>query len=208
MSPRDFYKADTTGLVLAARVYSNVVSPPVMFALIGLAICLYTLPLPSAVTWFLVYGFWVSLFPILFVVFLLYTGRVEELHMSNTRERRLPYVVAFLGSAIAFGLITWFEGPELLRCLTIFNMVELITLALINLAWLISLHSTGAMAASTLISVIWGLPTGLLIGIPLTVSVCWVRLYLRRHTVAQTVVGLGVGMFTVLILIPFGCFTS
>lgn len=208
MSPRDFYKADTTGLVLAARVYSNVVSPPVMFALVGLAICLYTLPPWSAVNWFLIYGFWVSLFPILFVLVLLYTGHVQELHMSDTRERRLPYVVAFLGSAVAFVLVSLYEGPELLRCLTIFNMVELCTLALINLAWLISLHSTGAMAASTLVGLIWGIPAGLLVGIPLTLSVCWVRLYLRRHTLGQTIAGVGVGLFTVLILLPFGCFIN
>lgn len=208
MTPRDFHKADTVGWVKVGRVYSNVVSPPVMFAVLGLAICLQSLPTwESALGWFLTYTFLVAILPLLFVVFMLYKGYIEELHMSNTKERHLPYLVTLLGSLVAYGVIAGFDGPELLRCLAIFNMVELLALLAINFVWLISLHTTGAMAVSTLVGVIWGLPIGLLIGIPLTVSVVWVRLFLRRHTPAQTIVGVFVGMFTVLILIPLGCFS-
>lgn len=208
MRPRDFYKDDHIGWVKFGRIYSNVVSPPVMFILIGLAICLDSLPTwGAAFGWFFTYTFCVAIFPLLFVSFMLYTGRIEELHMSNTRERHLPYVMAIIGSTVAYGLISNFGGPELLRCLTLFNIIELVALSAVNVVWLISLHTTGAMATSTLIAVIWGLPLGLLIGIPLTVSVIWVRLFLRRHTPAQTYAGVVVGLLTVLVLIPFGCFS-
>ena len=207
MLPRDFYEAHTIGFIRAARVYSNIVSPPVMFAVLGLAICLYTLPFWSAVGWFIVYGFWVSLFPILFVLFLLRTGRIEELHMSNTRERHLPYAVAVVGAVLVWGLATWGGAPELLRCLALFNVVELLFLLAINVFWLISLHSTGAAAVAAIIYYVWGAWWGLLIGVPLITSVCFVRLYLRRHTPAQVFMGIGLGAAVVIALHGLGCFS-
>ncbi|MCA9919621.1 MAG: hypothetical protein KC445_16800 [Anaerolineales bacterium] len=206
--PLDFLAHNRTGFVKAARIFSNVVSPPVMFAVVGLAFGLYALPSWIGFLWAAVYGLLVSLAPILVVLFLLKTGRIAELHMSNTRERNIPYISAVLFAAVAYGLIAAFDGPELLRCLAIFNVIELAGLAIINHFWLISLHATGAMATAVLVTLVFGWTAGLLVGIPLVVSVCWVRLFLKRHTVAQVVAGLALGTAVVLILVPFGCFVS
>lgn len=206
--PLDFLAHNRTGFVKAARIYSNVVSPPVMFAVVGLVFGLYALPGWIGFFWAAVYGLLVSLAPILVVVYLLKTGRIAELHMSNTRERNIPYISAVIFAAIAYGLIAGFNGPELLRCLALFNVIELTGLAVINHFWLISLHATGAMATAVLVTLVFGWATGLLVGIPLVGSVCWVRLFLKRHTPAQIVAGLGLGTAVVLVLVPFGCFVS
>ncbi|MCB8979903.1 MAG: phosphatase PAP2 family protein [Ardenticatenaceae bacterium] len=206
--PLDFLAHNRTGFVKAARIYSNVVSPPVMFAVVGLAFGLYAWPNWAGFLWAAEYGILVSLAPILVVLFLLKTGRIAELHMSNTRERNIPYISAIFFAAIAYGLITRFDGPELLRCLALFNVIELTGLAVINSFWLISLHATGAMATAVLLGLVFGWPVGLMVGIPLVGSVCWVRLFLKRHTVAQIVAGLALGTAVVLILVPFGCFVA
>lgn len=208
LPPLDFLAHNRTGFVKAARIYSNVVSPPVMFAVVGLAFGLYALPNWTGFLWAAVYGLLVSLAPILVVVYLLKTGRITELHMSNTRERNIPYISAVVFAAIAYGLIAGFNGPELLRCLALFNIIELSALTIINHFWLISLHATGAMATAVLLILVFGWTVGLLVGIPLVGSVCWVRLFLKRHTPAQIVAGLGLGTAVVLILVPFGCFVS
>ena len=206
--PLDLLEKNRTGFVKAARIYSNVVSPPVMFAMVGMAFGLYALPGWAGFLWAAVYGLLVSLAPILVVVYLLKTGRIAELHMSNTRERNIPYQSAILFAAIAYGLIAGFGGPELLRCLALFNVIELTALTVINHFWLISLHATGAIASTVLVGLVFGWPTGLLVGIPLVGSVCWVRLFLKRHTPAQVVAGLALGTAVVLILVPFGCFVA
>jgi membrane-associated phospholipid phosphatase len=206
--PLDQLAQNRTGFVKAARIYSNVVSPPVMFAVVGLALGLHVLPSWTGFLWAAVYGLLVSLAPILVVIFLLKTGRIAELHMSNTRERNIPYLSAILFAAIAYGLIAQFNGPELLRCLALFNVIELTALTLINHFWLISLHATGAIASAVLAGLVFGWPMGLLIGGPLVISVCWVRLFLKRHTPAQIVAGLALGTAVVLILVPFGCFVA
>ena len=208
LPPLDQLAQNRTGLVKAARIYSNVVSPPVMFAVVGLAFGLHALPGWPGFLWAAVYGLLVSLAPILVVVYLLKTGRISELHMSNTRERSIPYISAVLFAAIAYGLIAGLNGPELLRCLALFNVIELTALAIINHFWLISLHATGAIASAVLVWLVFGWQAGLIVGIPLVGSVCWVRLFLKRHTPAQIVAGLWLGTAVVLILVPFGCFVG
>lgn len=206
LPPLDQLAKNRTGLIKMARIYSNVVSPPVMFAVVGLAFGLYALPGWPGFWWAAVYGLLTSLAPILVVVYLLKTGRIAELHMSNTRERNIPYLSAILFATVAYSLIAGFDGPELLRCLALFNVIELIMLTVINHFWLISLHATGAMASAILVGLVFGWPISLLLAGPMVISVCWVRLFLKRHTPAQIVAGLALGAVVVLSLTPFGCF--
>ena len=204
--PRDRLIENRTGLVKFARIFSNVVSPPVMFAILGIAFALKERPFWPGMGWATVYGLLVSLAPIIVVLILLKTGRISELHMSNTKERNLPYVTAVAFAAIAYGILAWFDGPYLLQCLALFNIIELTALGLINMVWLISLHSTGVMAAFVLVGLVFGWPVSAIIVLPFVFAVCWVRLYLKRHTLAQVIAGLVLGTVSVLSLQLIGCF--
>lgn len=204
-TPRDFLAKNRIGLVGFARIYSNVVSPPVMFAIVGLLFGLKEVGGWAGFWWAALYGITVSLLPILFVLYLLKTGRIKELHMSDTKERHLPYISAVLCAGLAWALLRIFGGPELLRCLALFNMIELAALGVINIWWLISLHSTGIMATMTLIYLVFGWQAALFV-LPVVVSVIWVRLYLRRHTPAQVIAGLVLGFASVWSLTLLGCF--
>ncbi len=204
-TPLDHHAHNRTGLVKSARIFSNIVSPPVMFALLGIAIPLKTLPFWPGFGWAAVYGLLVSLAPILVVLYLLKTGRISELHMSDTRERHLPYATAVVFAFLAFGIVSWFDGPELLRCLLIFNIIELAALGLINIWWLISIHTTGVIATWLIVGLVWGWMASLIV-VPLVIGVSWVRLYLRRHTPAQVLAGFALGIASVLSLTLVGCF--
>ena len=170
----------------------------------GLVLSLYSLPLAQALTWAAVYGLFVSLMPILFVLYMLNTGRVKELHMSDTGERHLPYIVA-VACAIAFLVVVRLAaGPELLRCLAIFNVVALTSLALINTRWLISFHATAVSAAWAITGLVFGWQASLLV-LPLVALVIVVRLFLKRHTVTQVIAGLALGVGSVWALTLIGC---
>ncbi|HSM55943.1 MAG TPA: hypothetical protein VK879_07285 [Candidatus Sulfomarinibacteraceae bacterium] len=203
--PRDHHIVDRVGAVRAARLFSNVVSPPVMFAVLGLLLAWIELPPLPALGWAAVYGFFVSLAPILLVLYLLRTGRVAELHMSNTTERHVPYLAAGLSSGFVLALLSLFDGPEVLRCLTAFNIVTLVLLGIINTRWLISFHAAAASALLIVVALVFGLGLGLAL-LPLLLAVIAIRLYLRRHTVAEIVGGIVVGGGSVVLLTPFGCF--
>ncbi|MGD2049948.1 MAG: hypothetical protein PVH03_10640 [Chloroflexota bacterium] len=193
------------GWVRVARSFSNVVSPPIIIAALGLALSLEELPTWRGFLWAVVFGFWVSLIPSLFVLYMLRTGRISDLHMNTRRERRWPYVTGVLGSAIALALIMIFGGPENLRCLAIFSLIELSILGFITNFWMISIHATSITAAMAIVGFIFGLLPALIL-LPLVFAVYWVRLYLRRHNLAQVVAGIVLGLFTVFVLTLGGCF--
>lgn len=204
-TPRDHHAHDRTGLVKTARLFSNLVSPPVMFAILGLAISLKTLPFWPGFAWAALYGLLVSLGPILVVLYLLKIGYIKELHMSNTSERHLPYGTAVAFALLAFGIVNWFNGPDLLRCLLIFNIIELVALGIINIWWLISIHATGVIATWLIVGLVWGWTASLIV-VPFVILVSWMRLYLKRHTPAQVLAGFALGIASVLSLTLTGCF--
>lgn len=205
--PRDFNKQARVGPVLLARRFSNWVSPPTLYPTLGFAICFSVLPFWSAVGWGTVYGVLVSLVPILVVLGMLKFGYVEELHMSNTRERRIPYLSAIIGSLLMLWLANAFELPSKIIDLALFNFINLTLLFLITIYWLISMHTAGAAAFSAIVGVIWGWMPVFLIGLPVLLSVTAARLYLRRHSPAQAAGGIILGFSTVGLMHWLGYFS-
>ena len=204
-SPLDQQEHNRTGAVRAGRLFSNFVSPPVIFAVMGLALSLKVLPIGQALAWAASYGFLVSLLPILFVLWFLKTGRIKELHMSDTSERHLPYLIAVICGFIMYSLVVLFDGPQLLKCLAVFNIVTLAALGVINARWLISFHATAIAAAWMITGLVFGWAASLLV-LPFVIGVVVVRLFLKRHTLAQVVAGLALGIISVWSLTWFGCF--
>jgi membrane-associated phospholipid phosphatase len=204
-TPLDQQEHNRKGVVAIARLFSNIVSSPVIFAVLGLVLALHVLPLGPALAWSAIYGFVVSLLPILFVLWLLRTGRIGELHMSNTAERHLPYLVAVLCGILIYAIVALLDGPEILKCLAIFNIVTLAALGLINARWLISFHATAIAAAWTISGLLFGWNASLVV-LPFAIGVIVIRLYLKRHTAAQIVAGLLLGVLSVLSLTWIGCF--
>ncbi len=204
-TPKDHSAESTIGSVRTARIFSNIISPPVMFAGLGLTLSWRDLPFWPGLLWAAIFGFWVSLMPILFVVYRLRAGKISDLHMNTTQERRLPYLVSVFGALVALTIVRLFDGPDLLLCLSVFSVIELSILGLINDFWKISIHAASISATAVIVGLVYGLGVGLLL-LPLVLLVTWLRLYLRRHTVTQVGAGLALGVTAPLLLTQFGCF--
>jgi hypothetical protein len=203
--PKDHNSSVTKGRVHTARIFSNIVSPPAVFAVLGLALSLAALPLLQAFIWAAIYGFFVSLMPILIVIYFLHTNRIGDLHMNLPQERRIPYLVSVTGAIIYLVLVLIFEAPELLWCLALLSLIALGSLGFINLFWKISIHAASILSATLIAGLVFGPFIALLLS-PLVIIVTWVRLYLRRHTVPQVAAGLALGLVIVLALTLIGCF--
>lgn len=202
MQPLDHPTA--TGRIGAARLFSHVISPPVIFAALGFAVAQAAAPGWAGFGWGVLYGVLVALAPILYVVFLLQTGRISDISMTR-RERRIPYIVGTITSAVALGTFVLLGAPELLRCLALFNVLALGTLGAVNWFWQISHHATAITSATVIAGAVFGQTVGWAL-LPLMLLVIGVRLYLRRHTPGQLVAGALVGSGYALLLIVTGCF--
>ena len=203
--PRDTHKADRVGSVRLARVLSNVISPPTMFAATGLALGVRERGWWPGFGWGAFYAILISLTPMLVIVYLMRTGHIGDLHMSATRERHIPYLSAAISGAVVYAVLTLLDGPALLRCLAVFTFVTLSLLALINSRWLISIHATAAASTWLIFTLVFGPAVGLVV-LPVTVLICYVRLYLKRHTPAQVLAGAALGLSVVAIMRLLGCF--
>ena len=143
--------------------------------------------------------------PMVVIFYLLHTGRISDIHMSATNERHIPYLIAVISSAVAYILLILFDGPMLLRCLAILSFITLGALGLINTRWLISIHATAAASTWMILTLIFGWLVGLIL-LPVLLLIAWIRLYLKRHTPAQVLAGMALGIATVLLMRAFGCF--
>ena len=159
----------------------------------------------GGVAWGIIYGVTASLLPVLFIFYLLQSGRIGDLHMSNTGERNMPYIVGVSAAFIATAIIWLLDGPELLLCLALYNIVTLAALGLINTRWLISIHATSIAGAWLITAFVFGW-IWLLVLLPLVIAVCWTRFFLKRHTVTQILAGVALGAGIVLVFRQFGCF--
>jgi len=166
-----------------ARILSDLLSPPMVFAALGFVVAWFELPFWAGLLRGAIYGVLISLLPLIFVVYLLKTGRVGDLHLRDRQHRRIPYLISFSGSVAAFLLFRRLEGGELLLSLAIGNMLGFMAVAFV--AFLYGVFSLVTLS-------------------PLILMVFYARWYLRRHTLAQLMAGLLVGGGTVALLAWFG----
>jgi membrane-associated phospholipid phosphatase len=176
-----------------------------MYAVLALTLSWRELLFWQGLLWAAVYGFLVSLLPILVVVYKLRKGQISDLHMSDTRERRIPYITSVVGSVIALAMLSFLDGPELVRCFAILSTIVLFALAVITRFWLISIHAAGIASVTLVTGLIFGWWTMAFMA-PILVLVCAVRLYLRRHDITQVVAGLALGVAAVWLVVQIGCY--
>lgn len=201
--PLDLDVRQTNGIVRGARIYSNVVSPPVVCALLGFSIAWVDTPFWTGLAWAVVYGSLVSLIPISTVFYMLKAGRLSDLHISNRQERHIPYLILFVCTVLALIIVIVFDGPQLFRYLLVCNIIGAIALGFINMHWLISNHTATIALAAVFIGFVFGVTAGAAL-MPVVGLTFMARLLLRRHTVAQLVAGLFVGAAPVLLLAGLG----
>lgn len=183
----------------AARLTSTVLSPPLVSAILGFVLALDALPTWPGLAWGAAYGFLVSLVPVLYVLHLLRQGRVADMHMSDQRQRRVPYLIGVLGAGAAYLALSAYGGPPLLVSLAVATGLLLAALGLINFFWLISSHMAGISMAATFVGCVYGAVAGVALT-PLVGLVFYARWILQRHTVLQLFAGLAVGGASVWVL--------
>jgi membrane-associated phospholipid phosphatase len=165
---------------------SQVASPPVL-AVATVALAVRQLATWAAWFWAMVYLVIAVGLPCLYVAWLVYTGRLIDMHMPVRRQRIAPLLCTAV-CAVCAALLVWVaSAPPLLSGLALVNVVQAWLFLVITLHWKISLHSTTAANLAVVGLLLLGsaaLPLAALV-----LLVAWARVYLGRHTVAQTVAG-------------------
>lgn len=107
--------------------------------------------------------------------------------ISNREDRPIPLIVGSCCYFIGFIILNLVNAPPIISYLLLCYTCNTLIVMLISTKWKISIHTTGLIGpASAMILVLgkWGILLGLLYPI-----VIWSRVTLKKHTMAQAVVG-------------------
>lgn len=173
----------------ALRV-SHVLSPPAVGTAGLLAVAART-NTPEAWAWSLADIALAVVLPLVFVVWLVQTGRVSGIELQHRHERAWPYRVAILSATLTAGASFVFDAPRELTILLCALAVQTLVLSAVTAWWKISLH-TAAIAGIAVVA--WHIAGAAGPGIAALVPlVAWARITLGRHTLSQTIAGALVG---------------
>src|SRR5581483_5460483 len=139
--------------------------------------------------WWLLFmsTFFTSIAPMLFIFWLYATDRISDLDMSVREEREKVFgvfVVFYLLGTIALWAT---HSPRLLIATMAGYSLSTIVVQYITRYWKISTHALGITAPLVALCLLYGRqPLPFLVLIPM---VCWARVYLKAHTLAQVLAG-------------------
>jgi hypothetical protein len=176
-----------------ARLVSDVLSPPVVWAVLAFPIALKDAASQAqALLWASVYVLLICLLPVAYIGYMVWRGHISDMHMQKREQRIRPFIVSILCTGFAWGVLRLLGAPPLLPLFALFALVQMIVMALITLMWQISMHTMSITGATITTNLLFGFVPALLT-VPLVLLVGAARLNLKRHTPAQILAGTLVG---------------
>lgn len=137
--------------------------------------------------------------PLIYLLWLVHRGTIEDIYMPNRKTRLRPLAVLMVWLLGCLGLIRYWEAPPVVESFVLAATILVGILSLVTLFWKISFHGAAISAAATTTVMVAGSyawPVVLLV--PL---VGWARIRLKRHTLRQVIYGSLVGVLIALIFV-------
>lgn len=185
-----------------AKGISTITHTPLVAVPVFLIICYYLIPISDDL---LIIGsisiFFGGLLPLM-ICYLWAKKNNLDVDIPTKEDRIYPLLMVipsyFLGLILLYSL----KAPDIITVLMACYFSITIIVLLISIYWKISLHSMGIAGPAVFLIYIFGAP-GLIFSLIILPSVMWSRLYLKRHTVSQVVMGALFGLFLTYIEIYF-----
>lgn len=183
-----------------ARVVSDVLSPPAVWAALAIPIALRDADNSrEAWLWAGDYILFVCVLPILYIAWLVKRGAVTDIHLKLRHQRVRPFLVSIGFSALSLISLILLDASQVMQLFAVFTLLQLILIAVITLTWQISVHAISISGAAVALGVLFD-PLLLLAILPLVALVGAARIKLNRHTPAQVAAGTLVGALTPMVL--------
>jgi len=172
-----------------ARVISDVLSPPIVWALVAFLIAFSAATTTGdALLWGVVYAMFVCLVPALYIGWMVRRGHITDIHIRVRAQRAKPFVVSLGGALLAWFMLRTIGAAPLVLIFALCSFAQIAAMFAITLWWQISMHALSITGAVVVAAILVGLEIGLLL-VPLIFIVSAARVKLNRHTVAQVVAG-------------------
>ncbi len=174
--------------VRLARYASTLLAPaPVSGLLVVFVAPYHTHNLLAAFVYAALTLFFISLRPLVFILLGVRSGKLSDSDVSRRTERTGPFLFGIASATLGLFVLMYLHGPKSLETMLIGTAVGGLVLMVTTWWWKISIHGASLAGALTMLTALYG--PAMLPALFLLVLVCWSRVVLRRHTVAQVVAG-------------------
>jgi membrane-associated phospholipid phosphatase len=142
--------------------------------------------------------FFFTIAPMLCVFYLYLSGRIGDFDMSDRWERRRAFIAFIIVYAVAAAFLMAVHAPTVLIAITWGYVGATLAIMLVTRWWKISTHAFGVTGPFAVMFLLFGLqPLPYVAIVPL---VCWARVYLRAHTIAQVIAGAALAVASTLVV--------
>src|SRR5579884_1848830 len=165
----------------AARLISNIFTPPTVALPVMLMLALGTAPsFVLGLVWWLTATLGLSLIPFAIVVLGVRRGHYTTIHIPERAQRIVPLLLSLVSVLLTAILLLLEHASRPFMTTIISVLVCAIIALLITLRWKVSFHVASIVGAVTVLSFVFG-PLWLVLS-PLVLIVAWARWQLRAHT--------------------------
>lgn len=141
----------------------------------------------NALRWLVIVVLFVTVLPVLSIAVMARYAKVSNLHLHNREERLLPLCCTVVSMVVGTALLHQLGAAREIVWAGIAYIVNSLIFSAITPMWKISFHSSVATGCVTVLVMLVNPQFGWLF--LLTPLIAWARVYRKRHTLLQTVVG-------------------
>jgi len=145
-----------------------------------------------------------SIVPGVMVFSLKRQGKITDYDISNRSQRAVPLAIAVVAYLIGYLILEYMNAPRIISGLLIFYAMNTLLLMLVTFKWKISVHLSSFTAPLAVLFIQFGAVA--LWPLFLTPLLMWSRVFLKAHTLMQTVVGSAMGFL--LLFVEFSIWLS
>ena len=203
--PLDLHTKGKNLKVRGARLYSDIFSPPSVYAAFALILALDLYPILTGLLHSALFGILTSLLPMVYILLKIRSKQLHDIHLSEPGQRTAPYLLGASGAAVSYLILRSIGSNPVFLGFIITVVIGLLSLALINTSWMISAHTASITAVVAVTWVTFGLILALSIS-PLIISTGLIRYYLKRHSFLEIFSGALLGALIVSLVVVLGLF--
>lgn len=141
----------------------------------------------------------VAIIPALYLAWELRERKVKDFHLAKREDRIVPFTVGVISGFVGLGILYFMHAPmTLMVVLTVF-LVNSLVLTIVTYWWKISFHSS-IFVVTLVMAVIFFGHVWLWLFL-LWIPVVWSRIYRKRHTIPQVMLGAVIAIFLTFIIL-------
>jgi len=147
----------------------------------------YSQNLTQFLPWMITFLLFAVIIPGSYVLWLLETRRIRDIHISDKNERKIPFLLAGASSVIGAFLLFILGAARPVIVIGTAYAVNVVGVALITQLWKVSIHTALFSALATISVILFGIHLWWLY--LALIPLAWSRIHRRRHTIWQVVAG-------------------